>query len=159
MNGLGIDVVETQVGDRYVLEAMRERGLNLGGEQSGHLISLDHATTGDGVLSAVRLLSAVRSTGQSLKELSTVMARLPQVPGAKRATDSGSARVHGAKNSALYLILASLLTEDGLVIRPAPLHGGTFSTYEDHRMATAGAVIGLAVLFGCGEPAPGLKSE
>jgi phosphoglucosamine mutase len=57
MNALGIEVVETPVGDRYVLEAMLERGLNLGGEQSGHLIDLDHATTGDGILSAVRLLS------------------------------------------------------------------------------------------------------
>jgi phosphoglucosamine mutase len=79
MTDLGIDVVETRVGDRYVLEAMLEQGLNLGGEQSGHLISLDHARTGDGILSAVRLLSVVRSTGQSLKELSTVMTRLPQV--------------------------------------------------------------------------------
>jgi phosphoglucosamine mutase len=79
MQQLGIEVVETKVGDRYVLEAMRERGLNLGGEQSGHLIDLDHATTGDGILSAVRLLSIVRSTGASLKELSTVMTRLPQV--------------------------------------------------------------------------------
>ena len=79
MEELGIEVVETKVGDRYVLEAMRERGLNLGGEQSGHLIDLDHATTGDGVLSAVRLLSVVRSTGASLKELATVMGRLPQV--------------------------------------------------------------------------------
>ncbi|MBW3620301.1 MAG: phosphoglucosamine mutase [Actinobacteria bacterium] len=79
MTDLGIDVVETRVGDRYVLEAMLERGLNLGGEQSGHLISLDHARTGDGVLSAVRLLSTVRSTGQSLKELATVMRRLPQL--------------------------------------------------------------------------------
>ena len=79
MEGLHIDVVETKVGDRYVLEAMRERKLNLGGEQSGHLIDLDHATTGDGVLSAVRLLSVVRSTGEPLKELATVMSRLPQV--------------------------------------------------------------------------------
>ena len=79
MQQLGIEVVETPVGDRYVLEAMRDRGLNLGGEQSGHLIDLDHATTGDGVLSAVRLLSVVRSTGATLKELSTVMTRLPQV--------------------------------------------------------------------------------
>lgn len=79
MDGLGIEVVETKVGDRYVLEAMRERGLNLGGEQSGHLIDLDHATTGDGVLSAVRLLSVLRSTGATLAELSRVMARLPQV--------------------------------------------------------------------------------
>ena len=79
MQQLGIEVVETPVGDRYVLDAMRERGLNLGGEQSGHLIDLDHSTTGDGVLSAVRLLSVVRSTGATLKELATVMTRLPQV--------------------------------------------------------------------------------
>jgi phosphoglucosamine mutase len=79
MNALGIEVVETKVGDRYVLEAMLERDLNLGGEQSGHLIDLDHATTGDGILSAVRLLSIVRSTGASLRELATVMTRLPQV--------------------------------------------------------------------------------
>jgi phosphoglucosamine mutase len=79
MHGLGVEVVETKVGDRYVLEAMLERGLNLGGEQSGHLIDLDHATTGDGILSAVQLLSIVRSTGATLKELATVMRRLPQV--------------------------------------------------------------------------------
>ncbi len=79
MEDLHIEVVETKVGDRYVLEAMRGRGLNLGGEQSGHLIDLDHATTGDGVLSAVRLLSVVRSTGSPLKELAQVMSRLPQV--------------------------------------------------------------------------------
>ncbi|MFP4634554.1 MAG: phosphoglucosamine mutase [Nitriliruptoraceae bacterium] len=79
MEQLGIEVVQTRVGDRYVLEAMRERGLNLGGEQSGHIIDRDHATTGDGVLTAVRLLSVVRSTGATLKELSTVMRRLPQV--------------------------------------------------------------------------------
>jgi len=79
MHELGIEVVETAVGDRYVLEAMLERGLNLGGEQSGHLIDLDRATTGDGVLSAVRLLSVVRTTGATLKELSQIMTRLPQV--------------------------------------------------------------------------------
>lgn len=79
MDALGIEVVQTPVGDRYVLEAMRERGLNLGGEQSGHLIDLDHATTGDGVLTAVQLLAAMRATGASLDELSTVMSRLPQV--------------------------------------------------------------------------------
>jgi len=79
MSQLGIEVVTTQVGDRYVLSAMQLRGLNLGGEQSGHLISLDHSTTGDGILSAVRLLSVVRHTGAPLHELATVMQRLPQV--------------------------------------------------------------------------------
>lgn len=79
MSDLGIDVVTTAVGDRYVLEAMRARGLTLGGEQSGHLICLDQATTGDGVLSAVRLLSVMHRTHASLAELARVMTRLPQV--------------------------------------------------------------------------------
>ena len=76
---LGLDVVETKVGDRYVLEAMRAGGHPLGGEQSGHVIMLDHSTTGDGVLTAVQLLSAVARTGQPLSELARVMRRLPQV--------------------------------------------------------------------------------
>ena len=79
MDGLGIEVLTTPVGDRYVLETMRERGLNLGGEQSGHLIDLDHATTGDGVLAALRILETIRTTGTTLAELATVMERLPQV--------------------------------------------------------------------------------
>jgi phosphoglucosamine mutase len=89
MQAMGVEVVETKVGDRYVLEAMLERGLNLGGEQSGHLIDLDHATTGDGILSAVQLLSIVRSTGATLKELSTVMTRLPQVLVNVKGVDKG----------------------------------------------------------------------
>ncbi|MDQ3029417.1 MAG: phosphoglucosamine mutase, partial [Actinomycetota bacterium] len=79
MHELGIEVVQTQVGDRYVLEAMRQGGYPLGGEQSGHLIFADVATTGDGVLSAVRLLSTMVSSGRPLAELATVMRRLPQV--------------------------------------------------------------------------------
>ncbi len=79
MQGLGIEVVSTKVGDRYVLEAMRERGLMLGGEQSGHLIQLDRCTTGDGIRSAVRLLRTVVRSGQTLAELAGVMTRLPQV--------------------------------------------------------------------------------
>jgi phosphoglucosamine mutase len=89
MQALGVEVVETKVGDRYVLEAMLARGLNLGGEQSGHLIDLDHATTGDGVLSAVRVLSVVRSTGATLKELASVMTRLPQVLVNVQGVDKG----------------------------------------------------------------------
>lgn len=79
MERLGIQVVRTKVGDRYVLEAMRSGGHPLGGEQSGHLIFADHATTGDGVLTAVKLLSAMVSSGRSLADLATVMHRLPQV--------------------------------------------------------------------------------
>lgn len=79
MGGLGIAVVTTQVGDRYVLEAMREHGYPLGGEQSGHVILAEHATTGDGILTAVQLLSAVAESGSPLAELAAVMRRLPQV--------------------------------------------------------------------------------
>jgi phosphoglucosamine mutase len=97
MRGLGIDVLTTPVGDRYVLETMRERGLNLGGEQSGHLIDLDHATTGDGVLAALRILEIIRTTGTTLAELAQVMERLPQVlvnvPDVDRDAVVGSAAV------------------------------------------------------------------
>jgi phosphoglucosamine mutase len=75
----GVHVVETAVGDRYVLEAMREGGLSLGGEQSGHVVMLDYATTGDGLLTALHLLSRVAAVGKPLTELAAVMDRLPQV--------------------------------------------------------------------------------
>ena len=75
----GLKLVETAVGDRYVLEAMRAGGHNLGGEQSGHVVMLDHATTGDGVLTSLHLLARVSETGRSLAELASVMTRLPQV--------------------------------------------------------------------------------
>lgn len=75
----GINVLDTAVGDRYVLEAMKAGGYNLGGEQSGHVVMLDHGTTGDGVLTAVHLLAQVASTGSSLAELASVVQRLPQV--------------------------------------------------------------------------------
>src|SRR4029453_16437466 len=79
MDHHGIAVEQTAVGDRYVLEAMRAGGHALGGEQSGHLIFLDRATTGDGLLTGLRLLSVVARTGQPLSELAKVMRRLPQV--------------------------------------------------------------------------------
>ncbi|MGX2996763.1 phosphoglucosamine mutase [Streptomyces sp. JNUCC 64] len=75
----GLAVVQTGVGDRYVLEAMKEHGYALGGEQSGHVIILDHATTGDGTLTGLMLAARVAETGRSLAELTSVMERLPQV--------------------------------------------------------------------------------
>ena len=75
----GINVVQTAVGDRYVLEAMRAGGYTLGGEQSGHVIMSDYATTGDGVLTALQIAARMASTGKTLAELATVMTRLPQV--------------------------------------------------------------------------------
>ncbi|WP_324274399.1 phosphoglucosamine mutase [Blastococcus brunescens] len=79
MRDAGIAVQTTAVGDRYVLEALRAGGLSLGGEQSGHLVFLDHATTGDGLLTGLALLSRMRATGASLAELASVVQRLPQI--------------------------------------------------------------------------------
>jgi phosphoglucosamine mutase len=79
MTDAKVDVIATNVGDRYVLEAMRAGGYTLGGEQSGHVLLLDHATTGDGVLTALQLLARVAATRRPLLELASVMTRLPQV--------------------------------------------------------------------------------
>ena len=75
----GIRLERTQVGDRYVVECMRANGYNFGGEQSGHLIFLDHGTTGDGVLAALQLLAVMVETGRPLSELTRVMNAVPQV--------------------------------------------------------------------------------
>jgi phosphoglucosamine mutase len=88
MSNMGLDialrnaggrVVKTAVGDRYVVEEMRKGGYNLGGEQSGHMIFLDHNTTGDGTLSALQVLAVMRRTGKPLSELAQCMVSLPQV--------------------------------------------------------------------------------
>jgi phosphoglucosamine mutase len=74
-----VGVEQTKVGDRHVLERMRARGYTLGGEQSGHVVMTDHATTGDGVLTGVHLLARMAATGRTLADLAAVMTRLPQV--------------------------------------------------------------------------------
>jgi len=79
LRSAGGHVVRTQVGDRYVVEEMRRSGYNLGGEQSGHLVFLDHATTGDGIVAALRVLSILVREQRPLSELARVMTRTPQV--------------------------------------------------------------------------------
>jgi phosphoglucosamine mutase len=79
MRGARITVQQAKVGDRYVLEAMKGGGFSLGGEQSGHIVMLEHATTGDGVLTALHLMNRMATSGQSLAQLASVMTRLPQV--------------------------------------------------------------------------------
>ena len=79
MEAAGIRVVQAGVGDRYVLEEMRKGGFSLGGEQSGHVILSEHATTGDGVLTGLMLAARVAETGRTIAELGAVMTRMPQV--------------------------------------------------------------------------------
>ena len=79
MERMGGHMVRTGVGDRYVVECMRREGYSFGGEQSGHLIFLDHITTGDGILAALQLLAIMKKRGQPLSELATVMESFPQI--------------------------------------------------------------------------------
>jgi phosphoglucosamine mutase len=79
MREAGIELLETKVGDRYVLEELRARGLALGGEQSGHIVLPAHATTGDGTLTALHLMARMAATGRPLADLAAVLTKLPQV--------------------------------------------------------------------------------
>src|SRR6185312_11643781 len=78
MHGIGVKVIRTRVGDRYVVEEMRRSGFTFGGEQSGHLIFLDHATTGDGAIAALNLLAVMVKSGKPLSELKRFLTLFPQ---------------------------------------------------------------------------------
>ena len=79
MQQAGVHIAETKVGDRYVLENMLENGYSIGGEQSGHIILLDHNTTGDGMMSAIALLNVVAESGKKLSKLADKIPQFPQV--------------------------------------------------------------------------------
>jgi phosphoglucosamine mutase len=79
LSGMGLKLERTRVGDRYVVEAMRKLGANLGGEKSGHLLFLDHSTTGDGLLASLQILSIMKRKGKSLSELAGIIDMFPQI--------------------------------------------------------------------------------
>ncbi len=89
----GISVEKTKVGDRYVLEEMLAKGYHIGGEQSGHIIFLDYASTGDGQLTAVQLLNIIRATGKSLRQLASEIEIFPQVLKNVRVSAFGKLRL------------------------------------------------------------------
>jgi phosphoglucosamine mutase len=104
MRDAGIEVLTTAVGDRYVLEALRAKGLSLGGEQSGHIVFADSSTTGDGLLTALHVMARMVTTGSSLADLASVVHRLPQtlinVKVGDRDTVAASATVAAAVGDA-----------------------------------------------------------
>jgi phosphoglucosamine mutase len=119
MTDAGIDVVETPVGDRYLVAAMLDGKYVLGGEQSGHIIMLDHSSTGDGMLTSLHLLATAAARGRSLAELASVMTRFPQVlvnvHGVSKAKVAASAELAAAVADA-----TSELGESGRVlVRPS----------------------------------------
>ncbi len=119
MKHAGIAVIETAVGDRYVLEAMRAGAYTLGGEQSGHIIMLEHATTGDGLLTALHLLAAVARERVPLAEIAQVMTRYPQV--LVNVRDVDKQRVAGSAEVAAQIAAAEAeLGRSGRVlVRPS----------------------------------------
>jgi phosphoglucosamine mutase len=119
MADLGINVVETAVGDRYVLEAMRAHKANLGGEQSGHVIFLDHIATGDGLLTALRLLEVVAATGKPLTELREVMTEYPQVLRNVRVADRAGLEAAAAVWEAVRHTEEMLGNGGRVLIRPS----------------------------------------
>lgn len=90
----GINCEKTKVGDRYVLEKMLEKGYHIGGEQSGHIIFLDYASTGDGQLSAVQILNIIRATGKTLAELASEIEIYPQVLKNVKVSSFGKLRLN-----------------------------------------------------------------
>jgi phosphoglucosamine mutase len=119
MRSAGINVVDTAVGDRYVLEAMKAGGYSLGGEQSGHVVMLDHGTTGDGVLTAVHLLARVASSGQTLAELASVVQRLPQVLINVKGVDKARVAADGHIAAAVAAAEAELGETGRVLLRPS----------------------------------------
>ncbi|RCG24436.1 phosphoglucosamine mutase [Sphaerisporangium album] len=115
----GLTMVETAVGDRYVLEAMKTGGYNFGGEQSGHVVMLDHATTGDGLLTSLHLLAEVSRSGRSLEELASVMTRLPQVLVNVRDVAKAKAATSEELASAVAEAESALGDTGRVVIRPS----------------------------------------
>ncbi|MEV7967760.1 phosphoglucosamine mutase [Sphaerisporangium sp. NPDC088356] len=115
----GLNMIETAVGDRYVLEAMKAGGFNLGGEQSGHVVMLDHATTGDGLLTSLHLLAEVARSGRSLQDLASVMTRLPQVLVNVKDVSKAKAATSEELASAVAAAEKSLGDSGRVVIRPS----------------------------------------
>lgn len=115
----GIDVVSTKVGDRYVLEQMREMGAVIGGEQSGHIIFLEHNSTGDGLVTALQLLTVMAKTGKSLIELMQVMDKFPQALVNVRVTDKALYAGNEAIAAAEAAVVSELGDEGRLLVRPS----------------------------------------
>ncbi|MEU8227913.1 phosphoglucosamine mutase [Kribbella sp. NPDC048915] len=114
-----IAVEQTKVGDRYVLEAMKAGGHKLGGEQSGHVILSDHATTGDGTLTAVMLLARVAQTGKTLADLAGAMTRLPQVLVNVKNVDKSRAGTDPTVQSAVAEATTRLGDSGRVLLRPS----------------------------------------
>ena len=118
LNGQGLDLIRTRVGDRYVLEAMKAGGYNVGGEQSGHMIVLDHGTTGDGTIAALQVLAALVRSGKRASELLHLFDPVPQL--LRNVRFAGGKPLDDTRVKAVIAEAeASLAGKGRLVIRPS----------------------------------------
>ncbi|MFC7494617.1 MULTISPECIES: phosphoglucosamine mutase [unclassified Nocardioides] len=140
MKAAGIGVRQTKVGDRYVLEAMRVSGYGLGGEQSGHVIMSEHATTGDGTLTALHVLERMAVTGRSLQELAGVVTRLPQVLVNVRNVDKSRADDDPIVAAAVAEEEAALGDTGRILLRPSGTEALVRVMVEASTSEEAGAV-------------------
>ena len=115
----GIDLVQTKVGDRYVLEAMREGGFVLGGEQSGHMIFLEHNSTGDGLVTALQFLAACKRAGKSIADAAAVMTRFPQTLVNVHVKDKHAVDGNAAVAAAVEAAEAELGDSGRVLLRPS----------------------------------------
>lgn len=119
MQQADIDVIQTQVGDRYVLQQLREGGYVLGGEQSGHMIFLEHNSTGDGLVTALQFLAACKRRGGTVSEAAAVMQRFPQELINVRVTDKHAVAQNEAVAAAIAQQEAVLGDSGRILVRPS----------------------------------------
>ncbi|MFV8830023.1 phosphoglucosamine mutase [Alkalihalobacterium sp. APHAB7] len=116
---IGVETKQTGVGDRYVMEEMRKGGYNLGGEQSGHIIFLDHITTGDGMLSALQLVNIVKATGKPLSQLAGEMKKYPQVLVNIRVTDKDAVQQNEKVSQVIAKVEEEMAGHGRVLVRPS----------------------------------------
>jgi phosphoglucosamine mutase len=115
----GIRMIETRVGDRYVLEALNAEGLALGGEQSGHVIMSEYATTGDGILTGLHLVAEMARTKKSMAELASVMTVFPQILINVRGVDHHGLHTNELIAAAILFAEAALGDTGRVLLRPS----------------------------------------
>ena len=148
MRDAGIELIQTKVGDRYVLEAMREGGFAIGGEQSGHMIFLEHNSTGDGLVTALQFLAACRRAGKTIEEAASVMTRFPQTLINVRVKDKHALEGNAAVEAAVAAAEAELGEDGRVLIRPSGtepvvrvmVEAASAEDAERHASAIAGVV-------------------
>ncbi|MFN2607966.1 MAG: phosphoglucosamine mutase [Acidimicrobiales bacterium] len=157
MSERGIGVFETKVGDRYVLEALEDGGWSLGGEQSGHVIFRDLATTGDGILTGLQVLDVMARTGRPLADLAAVMTRLPQVLRNVGVADQDGLVAADVFWSQVEDVRRSLGDDGRVLVRPSGTEPVVRVMVEAVSLAEAEAAceaLAAGLLRCLGEPAP-----